>query len=91
MFSAACALAPSIDVLIGLRALQGAFGALMIPQGFGLLKEVFDDDELNKATGLFGPATGVANLAASVIAGALIAADLWSTGWRGVDGRLRAP
>src|ERR1700735_1284950 len=42
LFSAACAVAPTIGVLIGFRALQGAFGALMIPQGFGLLKQVFD-------------------------------------------------
>src|SRR5580692_4261259 len=38
VMSAACAAAPSMTVLITLRALQGAFGALMIPQGFGMLK-----------------------------------------------------
>jgi MFS family permease len=82
-FSAACAVAPTIGVLIAFRALQGAFGALMIPQGFGLLKQVFDDDaEFDKATGLFGPATGVAMLAAPIVAGALIDANLWGTGWR---------
>ena len=31
-----------ISVLIAFRALQGAFGGLMIPQGFGLMKQVFD-------------------------------------------------
>src|ERR1700722_7164199 len=40
IFSAACAVAPTIGVLIAFRALQGAFGALMIPQGFGLMKQV---------------------------------------------------
>jgi MFS family permease len=81
--SAACAVAPTIGVLITFRALQGAFGALMIPQGFGLMKEVFDDDaELDKALGLFGPATGVPMLAAPIIAGALIDANLWGLGWR---------
>lgn len=83
VFSAACAAAPSIGVLITFRALQGAFGALMIPQGFGLVKEVFTDDvELNKVMGLFGPATGLAMLGAPVLAGALIDANLWHTGWR---------
>ncbi len=83
VFSAACAVAPTIGVLIAFRALQGAFGALMIPQGFGLMKQVFDDDaEFDKATGLFGPATGVAMLAAPIVAGALIDANLWGTGWR---------
>src|SRR5258707_9273882 len=32
-FSAACSVAPTISLLITFRALQGAFGALMIPQG----------------------------------------------------------
>ena len=83
VFSSACAFAPTIGVLIAFRALQGAFGALMIPQGFGLLKQVFDDDgEFDKATGLFGPATGVAMLAAPVLAGVLVDANLWGTGWR---------
>ena len=70
-------------MLIAFRALQGAFGALMIPQGFGLMKQVFTDDaEIAKALGLFGPATGVPMLAAPIIAGALIDANLWGTGWR---------
>src|SRR5919108_4885402 len=43
-FSAACAAAPTIGTLIVFRVLQGAFGALMIPQGFGLMKQAFDDD-----------------------------------------------
>jgi EmrB/QacA subfamily drug resistance transporter len=83
LFSAACALAPTIGVLIAFRALQGAFGALMIPQGFGLMKQVFDDEaEIAKALGLFGPATGVPMLVAPIVAGALIGANLWGTGWR---------
>src|SRR3984885_14476033 len=83
-FSAACCVAPTIGVLIAFRALQGAFGALMIPQGFGLMKQVFSDDELDKAFGLFGPATGVPMLAAPILAGALIDATLWGTGGRRV-------
>ena len=82
LFSLACALAPDVRVLIVFRALQGAFGALMIPQGFGLMREVFDDKDFDKATGLFGPAMGLPMLAAPVLAGALVDADLWGTGWR---------
>ena len=75
-FSAACAMAQGIGMLIAFRALQGGFGALMIPQGFGLLKEVFDDEELGRATRLFGPSTGLAMLGAPILAGALIDANL---------------
>ena len=83
MFSVACAMAPSVGVLIGCRVLQGAFGALMIPQGFGLVKEVFTDDaELNKVMGLFGPVTGFAMLGAPILAGAMIDANLFGSGWR---------
>jgi EmrB/QacA subfamily drug resistance transporter len=80
--SAACALGQDMTMLIAFRALQGGFGALMIPQGFGMLKEVFDDEELGKATRLFGPATGLAMLGAPILAGALIDANLWDVGWR---------
>jgi MFS family permease len=83
LFSAASAAAPTIGVLIAFRALQGGFGALMIPQGFGLMKQVFDDEsEMDKALGLFGPATGAPMLAAPILAGALIDANLWGIGWR---------
>jgi EmrB/QacA subfamily drug resistance transporter len=83
LFSAVCAAAPSMTVLIGSRALQGAFGALMIPQGFGFLKQVFPDQrEFDKAMGFVGPATGLPLLAAPVLAGALIDANLWHIGWR---------
>ena len=66
---------PTSASLIAFRALQGAFGALMIPQGFGLMREVFDDDEFGKATGLFGPAMGLPMLAAPILAGALVDAE----------------
>ncbi len=83
VFSAACALAPTIGVLIVFRVLQGASGALMIPQGFGLMKQAFTDEaELGKALSLFGPATGLAMLAAPILAGALVDANLWGTAWR---------
>jgi EmrB/QacA subfamily drug resistance transporter len=82
IFSAACALAPNIGMLIAFRALQGAFGALLIPQGFGLMREVFDEEEFAKATGMFGPAMGLPMIAAPILAGALIDANLWGTGWR---------
>jgi EmrB/QacA subfamily drug resistance transporter len=82
VMSAACAVAPSPSVLIAFRVLQGAFGALMIPQGFGMLKEVFAEDEMPKVFGLFGPMMGLSVLAAPILAGALIEANLWGIGWR---------
>jgi EmrB/QacA subfamily drug resistance transporter len=82
VMSAACAAAPSPGVLIIFRVLQGAFGALMIPQGFGMIKEVFDEDELPKVFGAFGPMMGLSILAAPILAGVLVEANLWGIGWR---------
>jgi EmrB/QacA subfamily drug resistance transporter len=80
--SAACAIAPAPSLLIGFRVLQGAFGALMIPQGFGMLKEVMPEEEMPKVFGLFGPVMGLSAIAAPIVAGLLIDADLFGTGWR---------
>jgi EmrB/QacA subfamily drug resistance transporter len=82
--SALCAVAPSPGVLIALRALQGACGALLIPQGFGMIKEVFAGDELTKAFAAFGPVMGLSAVAAPIIGGALIDVDVSGTGWRAV-------
>jgi hypothetical protein len=54
----------------------------MIPQGFGMLKESFDEDEMSKVFGAFGPMMGLSALAAPILAGALIEANLWGIGWR---------
>lgn len=82
VMSTLCALAPSPGVLIATRALQGASGALLVPQGFGLLKESFPEEEMPKVFGIFGPAMGLPMLVAPVLGGALIDANLWGTGWR---------
>jgi predicted MFS family arabinose efflux permease len=54
----------------------------MIPQGFGMLKEVFDEEEMTKVFGAFGPMMGLSILAAPILAGALVEANLWGIGWR---------
>jgi EmrB/QacA subfamily drug resistance transporter len=82
LMSAACSVAPSMEALIVFRVLQGSFGALMIPQGFGMIKEVFDEKEITKVFGAFGPVMGLSILAAPILAGALVEANLWGIGWR---------
>jgi EmrB/QacA subfamily drug resistance transporter len=79
--SAACALAPDTTVLIAFRMAQGAFGALLIPQGFGMIKEVFAEEEMGKVFGAFGPVMGISMLAAPILAGVLVGVNLFD-GWR---------
>lgn len=80
--STLCALAPSPEALIVCRVLQGGFGAVLIPQGFGMLNEVFSEEELPRVFGLFGPIVGVASVAGPILAGGLVDLDLLGTGWR---------
>ncbi len=82
--SALCGLATSPGMLIGSRVVQGLFGAVLIPQGFGILKSTFPPKELGIAFGAFGPAIGLSAVAGPILAGALIAWDLGGAGWRTV-------
>lgn len=79
--SAGCGLAVSPEMLVAARVLQGAFGALMIPQSFGLIRDLFGS-EVGKAFAAFGPAIGLATILGPIVAGLLIHADLFGTGWR---------
>lgn len=77
-----CGLAVSPEMLIASRVLQGLFGAVLIPQGLGLIKEMFPPQELGKAFGLFGPVMAIGSVGGPVLAGWLVDADLFGTGWR---------
>src|SRR4051794_19179200 len=82
--SGLCAPAPTAGALIACRALQGAVGAIMIPQGFGLIREMFGDEGQQKAFAVFGPVMGLSAVAGPVIGGALVDLDLWGMGWRSI-------
>ncbi|MCP2325759.1 EmrB/QacA subfamily drug resistance transporter [Hamadaea flava] len=82
--SLACAAAWSPEALIGARVLQGLFGAVMIPQGFGLIRDLFPPHEIGKAFGAFGPIIGLSTILGPIVAGLLVDADLFGTGWRAV-------
>src|SRR5580704_14928846 len=52
--SLGCGLAPTSEVLIGARAIQGIGGALMYPQVLAIVQVNFADNERAKALGIFG-------------------------------------
>ncbi|GII03554.1 MFS transporter [Planobispora takensis] len=79
--SAFCALAMSPETLIGARILQGAFAAVMVPQSFGLIRDLFGG-EVGRAFAALGPVIGLATILGPVVAGLLIEADVLGTGWR---------
>lgn len=82
--SAACGLAPNTPTLVAARLIQGAAGAMMIPQGFGLLRESFSTDELPKVFGTFGPVMGSAAMVGPILGGALVSAHITHDAWRPV-------
>jgi MFS family permease len=75
--SGLCALAPSSGALIAGRAVQGVLAAVMVPQGFGLIRELFGDGGQQKAFAVFGPVMGLAAVAGPVVGGALVDAADW--------------
>jgi MFS family permease len=72
----------SPESLIAFRLAQGLAAALMLPQGFGLLREAFGPTEMGKAFAVFGPVMGSAAILGPIIGGGLVDLDLFSTGWR---------
>jgi EmrB/QacA subfamily drug resistance transporter len=80
--SLACGLAPTPGTLVAARLAQGAFGALVIPQGFGILGAVWPRDQIGKAYSLFGPVMGLSAVGGPILAGFLIDTDIAGLGWR---------
>jgi len=80
--SLACAVAQDPTFLITARVAQGFIGALLIPQGFGIMKEVFPPEDLGKAFASFGPVIGLSAVAGPLLGGVLVDADLFGLGWR---------
>ncbi|NEB74421.1 MFS transporter [Streptomyces sp. SID14478] len=79
-----CALAPNIEALIVFRLLQGTAGAMLLPQGLGLLRENFSGPELTKVFAVFGPVLGLGGIVGPVLGGFLIEGDILGLGWRSV-------
>src|SRR5205814_6125074 len=82
--SAACAAAQSAGELIGARAAQGLLGAIMLPQVFGLIRDMFEAHEMGKAFGVYGPVMGLSAMLGPIAAGGLISANVLGTGWRAI-------
>lgn len=80
--STVCGLAPDPITLLVARAAQGAFGALLIPQGMAILTKTFPREMLRTAFSLFGPLLGVASIGGPVLAGFVIDADIAGLSWR---------
>jgi EmrB/QacA subfamily drug resistance transporter len=75
--SAACALAPSVGLLIAARAVQGAAGAMVTPMSLSLLSAAFPPDRRGRAMGIYAGITGLAVLGGPVVGGAVTQGLAW--------------
>ena len=75
--SALCALAPSIGFLVGARALQGVFGALLAPSALAVIVAAFPPAERGAAIGSWTAWSGIAAVVGPFVGGALIDAASW--------------
>ena len=67
--SAACALAPNLDVLIGFRAVQGLGAAIVMPLGLTLLTSTFPADRRGAVVGIWGGVAGLGVASGPLVGG----------------------
>jgi EmrB/QacA subfamily drug resistance transporter len=77
LVSIVCAMAPSIEVLIAGRALQGVFGALLTPTALAVIVSTFGPDERGGAIGSWTAWSGIATVIGPLAGGWLVDATSW--------------
>jgi EmrB/QacA subfamily drug resistance transporter len=77
LMSIVCALAPSIEVLIAGRALQGVFGALLTPSALAVIVSAFPPAERGAAIGSWTAWSGIATVIGPLAGGYLVDAASW--------------
>lgn len=77
-FTALCGLAPTMDVLILFRVLQGIGGAMIMPLGMAIIFQTAPPRERGAVMGMFGLPVLVAPMTGPVLGGYLVD----SVGWR---------
>jgi len=82
--SALTGAAPTAELLIAARLLQGVAGGMLVPQNSGLIQELFRGAERGRAFGFLGATVGLATAAGPIVGGLILAAFGAADGWRWV-------
>src|SRR6476469_1748853 len=77
LVSVVCAVAPTIEVLVAGRALQGVFGALLTPSALAVIIAAFPPDERGAAIGSWTAWGGIAMVIGPLAGGWLIDIATW--------------
>jgi EmrB/QacA subfamily drug resistance transporter len=75
--SVLCGLAPTMELLVLFRILQGAAGALLVPGSLALLTANFSGEEQGRAFGTWAGASGATTILGPVIGGLLVDTISW--------------
>jgi EmrB/QacA subfamily drug resistance transporter len=77
VFSVLCALAPTIEVLIAARALQGAAGALLTPSSLAIIVMAFRAGQRAAAIGAWTAWGGIATVVGPLVGGLIVDHASW--------------
>jgi EmrB/QacA subfamily drug resistance transporter len=80
--SAAAGAAPSAELLVAARLLQGVAAGCLAPQNSALIQQLFRGAERGRAFGFFGATVGISTAVGPVVGGLLLALASGPNGWR---------
>ena len=72
-----CAAAPTVEVLVAARILQGVGGALLTPGSLAIIESTFHVDDRARAIGAWSALSGIAAAVGPLVGGYLIEAVSW--------------
>ncbi len=82
LLSALCGAAQTPGMLIASRVVQGAMGAIMVPQVLAVIQVIFPPKERIKALAGFGITAGLGTVSGPLLGGLLIQHNLFGLDWR---------
>ncbi|TPW70620.1 MFS transporter [Schumannella sp. 10F1B-5-1] len=80
--SLACALVPTVELLVVARIVQGVAAGIQMPQVLGMVQQLFVGPERGRAFGLFGAIIGLSTALGPTLGGLLILLGGEQSGWR---------
>jgi EmrB/QacA subfamily drug resistance transporter len=75
--SALCGLAPSLELLVVFRLLQGAAGALLVPGSLALITQTFQGEERGRAFGIWAASTSALTVLGPIVGGIVVDTISW--------------
>ena len=72
-----CGIAPSLELLVLFRILQGAAGAILVPGSLAVLTSTFQGEDQGKAFGMWAGGSAATTILGPAVGGALVAYVSW--------------